>query len=148
MRIIGLDVGSKTIGVAVSDDLQLCAHAVRTLTRRGTKADVAQVLQLCQEFKTQAAVVGLPLTYEGQGDELSEGQRARRVRVFGDALAAAGVQVSYHDESYSTVAAQEVLLEADLSRSRRKQVVDKLAAAVILQAYLDERGPRSAEGGR
>ena len=81
--------------------------------------------------------MGLPLKPEG--DELLEGQRARRVRVFGDALAAAGLTIHYHDESYSTVAATEVLLEADLSRARRKQVVDRLAAAVILQAYLDMR---------
>lgn len=150
MRIIGLDVGSKTIGVAVSDELRLCAHAVRTLTRRGTRADVAQVLALCQEYKTQAVVVGLPLQYEGAGEELTEGQRARRVRVFGDALAAAGLQVRYHDESYSTVAAEEVLLEADLSRGRRKQVVDRLAAAVILQAYLEAHGRADgdAEGPR
>ena len=137
MRIIGLDVGSKTIGVAVSDDLQLCAHAVRTLARRGTKADVAQVLVLCKQYQTQVAVVGLPLHYDGEGEDMKEGHRASRVRVFGDALAAAGVTVHYHDESYSTVAAQEVLLEADLSRSRRKEVVDRLAAAVILQAYMD-----------
>lgn len=132
MRTLGLDVGSKTIGVAVSDELGLCAHAVTTLARRGTKADVAQVLGLCQKHGCDHVVVGLPYDCEGQ-----EGHRAQRVRVFGDALAGAGLRVSYQDESFSTVAAEEVLLEADLSRKRRKQVVDRLAAAVILQAYLD-----------
>ncbi len=134
MRILGLDVGSKTIGVAVSDELGLCAHAVKTLSRRGTKADVEQVLAVCRELHCRQAVVGLPYDCEGQ-----EGHRAARVRVFGEALRAAGLDVTYHDESYSTVAATGVLLQADLSRKRRKQVVDRLAAAVILQSFLDAR---------
>lgn len=132
MRVLGLDVGSKTIGVAVSDELGLCAHALRTLARQGTRLDVQTVLALARQYETRKVVVGLPYDCEG-----NEGQRARRVRVLGDALAQAGLQVEYQDESYSTVAAEEVLLAADLSRSRRKQVVDRLAAAVILQAWLD-----------
>ena len=132
MRIIGLDVGSKTIGVAVSDELGYCAHALRTLDRRGTRADVQTVLGLARQYGTTRLVVGLPYDCEG-----NEGKRAARVRVLGDALVQAGLQVDYQDESYSTVQAEEVLLEADLSRARRKQVVDRLAAAVILQAWLD-----------
>jgi putative Holliday junction resolvase len=131
---MGLDVGQKTIGVAVSDELLLCAHAVRTLKRRGTRADVEQVQALAREFACTEVVVGLPYTPEGE-----EGQRAARVRVFGDALARSGLVVHYQDESFTTVEATEVLLEADLSRRRRKQVVDRLAAAMILQAYLDQR---------
>ena len=130
--MLGLDVGSKTIGVAVSDELRLCAHAVRTLARQGTRGDVVQVAALCQTYQTQELVVGLPYDCEG-----NEGKRAARVRVLGDALAAAGMQVSYQDESFSTVEAEEHLLAADMSRARRKQVIDKLAAAVILQAWLD-----------
>lgn len=125
-------MGSKTIGVAVSDELGLCAHALRTLQRRGTRADVEQVRALCKTYATDRVVVGLPYDCEG-----NEGKRAARVRVFGDALAASGLHVDYHDESYSTVAAETVLLEADLGRARRKQVIDKLAAAVILQAFID-----------
>lgn len=134
MRVLGLDVGAKTIGVAVSDELGLCAHAVQTLARRGTRADVATVLQRADAYKTRLVVVGLPYDCEG-----NEGHRASRVRVLGDALAQAGLEVAYQDESFSTVAAEEVLLAADLSRKRRKQVVDRLAAAVILQAWLDGR---------
>lgn len=136
MRVLGLDVGSKTIGVATSDELLLCAHPVRTLARKGTKADVLQVLALCRELHADRAVVGLPYDCEG-----NEGHRASRVRVFGDALHAAGLPVEYHDESYSTVDATSYLMEADLSRKRRKQVVDRLAAAVILQGWLDLRKP-------
>ena len=132
MRVLGLDVGSKTIGVAVSDELGLCAHAVRTLDRQGTRGDVAQVSSLCRTYQTQHVVVGMPYDCEG-----NEGKRAQRVRVFGDALAESGLQVCYQDESFSTVEAEEHLLAADMSRARRKQVIDKLAAAVILQAWLD-----------
>jgi putative Holliday junction resolvase len=131
-----LDVGSKTIGVAVSDELRLCAHAVRTLARQGTRLDVGQVMALCQTYQTQELVVGLPYDCEG-----NEGKRAARVRVLGDALVAAGLQVAYQDESFSTVEAEEHLLAADMSRARRKQVIDKLAAAVILQAWLDAQRP-------
>lgn len=143
MRVLGLDVGSKTIGVAVSDELGYCAHALRTLARKGTRLDVQTVLELAKKYGTAHVVVGLPYDCEG-----NEGHRAARVRVLGDALVKAGLHVDYQDESYSTVAAEEVLLEADLSRSRRKQVVDRLAAAVILQAWLESpqraAGPRGA----
>lgn len=139
MRVLGLDVGSKTIGVAVSDDMMLCAHALRTLSRQGTRGDVQQVLTLCRTYATQDVVVGLPFDCEG-----NEGNRAVRVRVFGDALAAAGLRVAYQDESYSTVEAEGHLLSADVSRARRKQVIDKLAAAVILQAWLDGRAATAA----
>jgi putative Holliday junction resolvase len=131
-----LDVGSKTIGVAVSDELGLCAHAVRTLNRQGTRGDVEQVRALCRSYETQHVVVGLPYDCEG-----NEGKRAARVRVLGDALAAAGFHIDYQDESYSTVEAESVLLQADLGRSSRKQVIDRLAAAIILQAWLDSRTP-------
>lgn len=132
--MLGLDVGSKTIGVAVSDELRLCAHGVRTLSRQGTRGDVVQVTTLCRTYETQSVVVGLPYDCEG-----NEGKRAQRVRVLGDALAGSGLNVSYQDESFSTVEAEEHLLAADVSRARRKQVIDKQAAVVILQAWLDEQ---------
>jgi putative Holliday junction resolvase len=138
VRILGLDVGSKTIGVAVSDELLLCAHAQKTLVRRGTRKDVETVLLLCKQHQTTRVVVGLPYDCEG-----NEGHRAKRVRVLGDALAAAGLAIDYQDESFSTVEAENVLLAADLSRARRKEVVDRLAAAVILQAWLDAQRPKS-----
>ncbi len=131
MRALGLDVGAKTIGVAVSDELGLAAHPVATLERRGTAKDVARVRELLEQYHAQCAVVGLPL--EGDG---TEGHRAARVRVFMRALAATGVRIEEVDERFSTVEAEEVLLEADLSRRKRKQVIDRAAAAVILQRWL------------
>lgn len=140
MRVLGLDVGSKTIGVAVSDDLGMCAHALKTLDRQGTRADVPRVVALCKSYGTDHVVVGLPYDCEG-----NEGKRAARVRVLGDALGAAGLKIDYQDESYSTVEAESVLLEADLGRARRKQVIDRLAAAVILQAWLDAQARLKAQ---
>ena len=93
---------------------------------------------LCKQHGATQIVVGLPYDCEG-----NEGHRAKRVRVLGDALAATGLHIDYQDESFSTVEAEQVLLYADLSRARRKEVVDRLAAAVILQAWLDTEGPRS-----
>jgi putative Holliday junction resolvase len=134
VRVLGLDVGSKTIGVAVTDELGVAAHAVRTLERRGTVKDVEQVQALVRELGVELIVVGMP--YEPDG---SEGQRAKRVRVFMDALANSGLTIEHWDESFSTVEAEEVLLRADLSRKKRKQVIDRLAAQVILQNWLDHR---------
>ncbi len=138
MRVLGLDVGSKTIGVAVTDELGVCAHAVRTLARKGTAADVAQIASVARTYATQKLVVGMPYDLDG-----NEGTRARRVRVLTDALADNGFEVELQDERFSTVEAERALLEADLSRARRKKVVDALAAQVILTAWLERRAPRS-----
>jgi putative Holliday junction resolvase len=139
-RVLGLDVGSRTIGVAVTDELGLCAHAVRTLTRKGTRGDVVQVDTLAKQYATRHLVVGMPYDLDG-----NEGPRAQRVRVFIEALQAAGYEVDIQDERYSTVDAERSLLEADLSRARRKQVIDAMAAQVILGAWLDKRGSRGSE---
>lgn len=132
MRVLGLDVGSKTIGVAVTDELNVAAHAVKTLARKGTRADVEQVRALAAEYSTTQVVVGIPFEPDG-----SEGNRAKRVRVLIDALRAAGLTVDEQDESFSTVEAEQTLLEANLSRKKRKKVIDRAAAQVILQGWLD-----------
>jgi putative Holliday junction resolvase len=133
VRVIGLDVGSRTIGVAVTDELGVCAHAVTTLDRRGTARDVAALVELAHRYQAERVVVGMPYEMDG-----SEGTRAQRVRVLADALAAAlPLPVEPWDERFSTVEAESVLLEADVSRGKRKKVVDKLAAQVILQEWLD-----------
>jgi putative Holliday junction resolvase len=131
---LGLDVGSRTIGVAVTDELGLCAHALKTLERKGTVRDVREVAELARQYGTARLVVGMPYELDG-----SEGQRAKRVHVLVDALVAAGLTVDLWDERFSTVAAEAVLLEADLSRSKRKGVIDRLAAQVILQSWLDAK---------
>ena len=137
VRALGLDVGSKTIGVAISDELGIAAHPRTTLPRAGTDADVASLLALIAELGASAVVVGIPFELSGR-----EGPRAKRVRVLVDALRAAlPTEVELHDwdERFSTAEAERVLLEADLSRARRKEVVDQAAAAVILQGWLDAR---------
>ncbi|HVV81624.1 MAG TPA: Holliday junction resolvase RuvX [Kofleriaceae bacterium] len=136
MRALGLDVGMKTIGVAISDELGLAAHPLSVIARAGTAPDVAAVAAICREREVGALVVGMP--YELSG---AVGPRARRVQVFVDALRAAlpGLECHLEDERFTTAAAERVLLAADVSRARRKQVIDKQAAAVILQGWLDAR---------
>jgi putative holliday junction resolvase len=134
VRVLGLDVGSRTIGVAVSDELGVAAHGVTTLQRRGTVKDVAQVQELVRRYQAEGIVVGMPYELDG-----SAGKRAERVRVFYDALAAAGLRVEEWDERYSTVEAEEVLLQANVSRAKRKEVIDMMAAQVILQGWIDAR---------
>lgn len=137
MRALGLDVGSKTIGVAVSDELGLAAHPREVLSRGGTASDVTAVLAILAEVEATAIVIGIPYELSGR-----EGPRARRVRVFLDALRAAlppAVELHEQDERFSTAEAERVLLAGDVSRARRKQVIDQQAAAVILQGWLDGR---------
>ena len=131
-RVLGLDVGSRTIGVAVSDELGMAAHGVTTLERRGTAKDVAQVQALVAKYAAERVVVGMPYEIDG-----SEGRRAQRVRVFYDALASAGLRVDEWDERFTTADAEAVLIEANVSRARRKQVIDRMAAQKILQGWLD-----------
>lgn len=142
MRALGLDVGSKTIGIAISDELGVAAHPERVLARKGTLADVAALLEIVRARGVTAVVVGLP--YELSGEI---GPRARRVRVLTSALRdalPAGVELHEQDERFTTALAERVLIEADVSRARRKDVIDKQAAAIILQGWLDAR-PRSLE---
>ena len=140
MRALGLDVGSRTIGVAVSDELGIAAPPEKVIARRGTALDVAAVMELLQAKSAIAVVVGVP--YELSG---AIGPRAKRVRVFTEALQKAlpaGVELHEQDERFTTALAERVLLEADVSRARRKDVIDKQAAAVILQGWLDARRAR------
>ncbi len=136
---MGLDVGAKRIGVAVSDELRLAGHPVLTLDRRGTALDVDALVTMAADRGVTEIVVGLPLELSG-----NVGHRARRVRVLVDALRERlGEPVPVHewDERFSTVAVERVLIDADLSRAKRKRVVDKQAAAYILQGWLDaQRG--------
>ena len=135
MRVIGLDVGSKTIGVAISDELQMSGHPVETIARAGTARDVDRVCALIAEREVGEVVVGLPLELSGKA-----GARARRVRVFIDALREAldaSVLIHEWDERFSTVAVERTLIAGNVSRAKRKAVVDKQAAAYILQGWLD-----------
>lgn len=134
MRALALDVGSKTIGLALSDASGTIASAWETLARKGTVADCAELVRRVSHKEVEAVVVGWPLELDGK-----EGRRAKRVQVLIDALAAALPQdVALHkwDERFSTAAAERTLLEADVSRAGRKAKIDALAAQFILEGWL------------
>lgn len=135
MRALGLDVGTKTVGVALTDEVGIAAHPLTVLARVGNSGDTAAVLALCVEHNVTDVVVGIPYELSGR-----IGHRARRVgelvTVLRGALPAT-ITLHEQDERFSTAEAQRVLIEADLSRARRKQVIDQQAAAVILQGWLD-----------
>ena len=135
MRILGLDVGSKTIGVALSDELNLIAQGVTTLKRKGLRLDIKDLLRMIEEFKVEKVVVGLPKNMNG-----SLGPSAKMVLSLVEELKKfVDLPIITWDERLSTVAAQKALLEADVSRKKRKQVIDKVAALLILQGYLDSQ---------
>ena len=135
MRALGLDVGSKKIGVALTDEASIAAHPLTVLERVGNSGDSVNIAALVAEHGVTDLVVGIPYELSGR-----VGHRARRVRELLAALRAAlGDAVAYHeqDERFTTAEAERVLLAADLSRARRREVIDQQAAALILQAWLD-----------
>lgn len=133
MRALGLDVGTKTVGLAVSDELGLTAQPLTTVRRSGMATDLEAVAAHCRDLGVDRLIVGLPLNMNA-----SEGPRAIACRKFGEALAhKTSLPVIYWDERLTTVAAQRALLEADVSRAKRKSVIDQVAAALILQGWLD-----------
>lgn len=137
MRIMGLDFGSKTIGVAMSDALFLTAQGVKTIRR--SNAEIEELRKLIQEFEVEEIVIGYPKNMNG-----TLGPRCALTDEFVERLRAEfGLPVELWDERLSTVAAQRTLLEADVSRGKRKQVIDKMAAVFILQGYLDRRYARN-----
>jgi putative Holliday junction resolvase len=132
-RLIGIDAGSKTLGLALSDATRKIASALVTLRRSKLAADLARLLELAAEHGVGGFVVGLPLNMDG-----TEGPRAQATRAFVRHLAKlTTLPILCWDERLSTAAAERVLLEADTSRRRRAAVVDKVAATVILQGALD-----------
>ena len=130
-KIMGIDIGEKRIGIAVSDSLGYTAQGVETYTRTG-EGDAAYIAAKAKELGASSVVVGLPLNMNG-----TEGPAAQKVREFAEQLKALGVEVDFQDERLTTVSAERMLIEADVSRKKRRQVVDKLAAVYILRAYLD-----------
>lgn len=141
MRIAGLDVGERRIGVAVSDPLGLTAQGLAVIERTGLEADLAALRRILAGYEVAEVVVGLPRDMSGE-----EGRQAALAREFAVAAREAlGVPVTLWDERLTTLQATRALLEADLSRRRRRQVVDKVAAQLILQGYLDRR--RASGGG-
>ncbi len=139
MRKIGLDVGDKTIGVAVSDALNITAQGVMTIERVGIKKDTTKVLDLIREYECDTVVIGLPKKLDGTDSPQTEKVYEFRAKLE-NKLRSSGmgdIAVEYYDERLTTVMAERVLIEADLSRKRRKEVIDKQAAILILQGYMD-----------
>ena len=133
MRIMGLDVGEKRIGVAISDPLGWTAQGHSVVQRSSLKNDLAKLKELCQQLECELVVVGLPRNMNGTlGPKAEEIQEF--VRHLHDVI---GVPIEYWDERLTTRSAERVLLEADLSRRKRRKVIDKVAAVHIPQNYLD-----------
>ncbi|MBE6022798.1 MAG: Holliday junction resolvase RuvX [Cellulosilyticum sp.] len=138
MRILGLDFGTKTTGVAVSDPMGWTAQGLEIIRRQEDehlKATLNRIAQLCEEYKVEKIVLGLPKNMNN-----TLGERGEKTLLFKEKLEARlRIPVETWDERLSTVAAENVLLEADMSRQKRKNVIDKLAATIILQNYLDAK---------
>lgn len=136
---MALDVGDKTIGVAVSDSLHITAQGITTIERIGIKKDTTKVLDLIREYDCDTLIIGLPKNLNGTDSIQTEKVYEFRTKME-NKLRSSGMgdmKVEYQDERLTTVMAEKVLIEADLSRKRRKEVIDKQAAVLILQSYLD-----------
>ena len=138
VRILALDVGRKRIGVAVSDPLGFTAQGLMVLERRDWDQDLDRLLKIARPYQVQEVLVGLPRHLNGRLGEQAEEIMAL-AQALGEALQA---KVVTWDERLSTVEAERLLIEADMSRRRRRRVVDQVAATLILQAYLDSRQQR------
>lgn len=134
MRIIGLDVGDRTIGIAMSDITGILATGLTTIRRTSLEKDLVELAKIVHEHEVQKIVIGLPKNMNG-----SLGERAQKSMDLAETLKSLfeGVEIRLWDERLSTVAAEKVLISADLRREKRKKIIDMMAAVVILQNYLD-----------
>lgn len=136
MRMMGLDYGDKTVGVAVSDEMMLTAQPIETIERERKnklRRTFARIEDLIEEYDVETIVIGLPKKMNNE-----EGERCERTREFGSMIEQrTGLTVVYHDERLTTVAADAVLQEGGVHREQRKRYIDKVAATIILQGYLD-----------
>lgn len=134
--LMGLDLGTKTIGVAISDSFQSVATPMETIKRKKFGVDAARLLEIIDQRSVGGIILGLPRNMDG-----SEGPRAQSTRAFARNLATlTAIPIGFWDERLSTVAAERALLEADTTRKRRSEVIDHVAASYILQGVLDRLG--------
>jgi len=141
-RILGVDLGEKRIGLAISDPLGLTAQGLTTLRVKSFEEGIREVASAAREKEAATIVLGLPYRLDG-----SSGYQVRKARRFGQRLRKElDREVVYLDERLSSRLAEEVLIRADLSRRRRRQVIDKLAAQIILQNYLDRKNHEGSTG--
>ena len=133
MRIMSLNVGSRTIGIACSDALLMTAQGIETIRRTSLEKDFNRLQELIAEYEVHELVVGMPKNMNG-----TKGERAEKTEEFVEKMKEViDLPVTYWDERLSTVMAERQLIAADVSRKKRKSVIDKMAAVVILQGYLD-----------
>jgi putative Holliday junction resolvase len=133
MRILGLDIGDRTIGIAISDPLGFTAQGITTIRRKNITIDMDELLKICKEYSVETIVAGLPKNMNG-----TVGPQSEKVLAFCEILKEKiDIPIKMWDERLTTVAAHKAMLEADLSRAKRKKLVDKVAATYILQGYLD-----------
>jgi len=138
-RYLGLDIGDKTIGVAVSDPLFISAQGLTTIERIGQRKDCDKVIEFIDQYEVEVVVAGLPLSLDG-----TDSVQTQKVRDFVTLLSNKllstkrnHVKVEFYDERFTTVMAEDVLMAAGVRRENRKQYVDKMAAQIILQGYMD-----------
>ena len=141
MRKIALDVGDKTVGIALSDELGITAQGLMTLERVGIRKDTTKILDLVKEYNCDTIVIGLPKKLDGtdsiQTEKVYEFRTMLENKMRSTGIK--GIEIVWQDERLTTVMAEKVLIEADLSRKKRKTVIDKQAAVIILQSYLDKK---------
>ena len=139
MKKLALDVGDKTIGVVVSDALNITAQGVTTIERVGIRKDSGKVMDYIKELECDTVVIGLPKKLDGsdspQTEKVYEFKRMLENKMRSSGMA--DIKIEYYDERLTTVMAEKVLIEADVRRGKRKKVIDKQAAVIILQGYLD-----------
>ena len=139
MKKLALDVGDKTRGVAVSDALNITAQGVTTIERVGIRKDSGKVMDYIKELECDTVVIGLPKKLDGsdspQTEKVYEFKRMLENKMRSSGMA--DIKIEYYDERLTTVMAEKVLIEADVRRGKRKKVIDKQAAVIILQGYLD-----------
>lgn len=134
-RVLGIDYGDVRIGIAVSDAMGWTAQGVETIKRQSEDQDLARIGELIREYDVETVVLGFPKNMNG-----TIGPRGELSQQFAETLKAKfGLPVVLWDERLSTMAAERMLISADVSRKKRKQVVDKMAASIILQNYLDSK---------
>ena len=139
MKKIGLDVGDKTIGVAVSDALNITAQGITTIERVGIRKDAGKVMDYIQEYDCDTVVIGLPKKLDGtdspQTEKVYEFKTMLENKMRSSGMG--NINIVFYDERLTTVMAEKVLIEADMRRNKRKKVIDKQATVIILQSYLD-----------
>ena len=140
VRILGIDFGEKRIGIAISDPLGITAQSLEVISRQSDEGAIKRIIEIIQHYEVNAIVCGLPKNMDG-----TIGEKGEYCRRFSKKLEEhTKLPLTLWDERLTTKSAQQLLIAADVSRAKRKQVVDKMAAALILQSYMDAKGRHNA----